>query len=212
MFCFCSKCGSLRATNAQSCPTCGAPVGKSAEESALAQPVGTPATSGTNAVKVVLIIVAALVGLGILGAGVVRFFAWRAAHAVHVSSSGSHMTLSKPDGSISINTNETYTASDLGTDIYPGVTVGKGVMRMTLPTGAMVSATCITTDTKDQVLAFYREKFGNDVSVPETADGAVITTNKSPRKSVVITITKQASEYGGKTQIHTVHTMPTKSA
>jgi hypothetical protein len=175
------------------------------------QTVAAPAKSGSSALKIVLIILAVVIGLGILAMGAVGFFVWRVAHAVHVSGNGSNVTLNTPGGTITTNNSETYSASDLGTDIYPGAVSGKGGMRMSLPTGTMVSAVYLTGDSKDQVLAFYKTRFGSDASVFDSSDGTVLTVNKGQQESVVVTITKGAGDNSGKTEIHIVHTTSTKS-
>jgi hypothetical protein len=177
---------------------------------AVAPPAAAPAQSGGSALKIILIILAVVVCLGILGMGAVGFFAWRVAHAIHVSGNGSDVTIHTPGGSLSANTSETYTAADLGTDIYPGAISGKGSMRMSLPTGSMVTAIYLTGDTKDQVLAFYKEKFGSEASIYDSSDGTVLTVNKGEQENVVVTITKGTSDNEGKTQIAIVHTTSKK--
>lgn len=207
---FCSKCGAELAAGAQACTACGTSV-TAGPVVAPVQPVAAPPRSGNNAVKIILIIVAVFVGLGILGAGAFGFFVWRVAHAVRVSESGKQVTLSTPGGSFSANTAENISASDLGTDVYPGAQSGKGSVRMSLPTGSMVSAVYVTSDSKDQVLAFYKDKFGSDASVFDAPTGSVITLNKG-QESIVVTVTVSQSEYDGKTQIHIVHTTSNKSS
>ena len=207
---FCSKCGAELSPNAQSCTACGAPVAVPVLVAATSTPAAAPAQSGGSALKIILIILAVVVGLGILGMGAVGFFAWRVAHAIHVSGNGSDVTIHTPGGSLSANTSETYTAADLGTDIYPGAISGKGSMRMTLPTGSMVTAVYLTGDSKDQVLAFYKEKFGSEASIYDSSDGTVLTVNKGEQENVVVTITKGASDNEGKTQIAIVHTTAKK--
>ncbi|MGA9673168.1 MAG: hypothetical protein WBQ94_28470, partial [Terracidiphilus sp.] len=124
------------------------------------QPAPVQAKSGGSALKIILIIIAIFVGLGILGVGAFGFMVWRIAHAVHVSGSGNQATLNLPGGTISTNSNETYSASELGTDIYPGATSGKGGMRMNLPTVSMVTAIYVTSDPKEQVVNFYKTRLG----------------------------------------------------
>jgi hypothetical protein len=174
--------------------------------------MAAPPKSGGNAVKIILIIVAVFVGLGILGASAFGFFVWRIAHSVHVSGSGNQVTLNTPGGSISTNAGATYTATDLGIDLYPGAQSGKGSMRMTMPTGTMVTAVYVTSDSKDQVVSFYKNKLGSDASVYESGEGSVLTMNKGQQDSIVITVSTSPSEYEGKTQIHIVHTTSTKSS
>jgi hypothetical protein len=171
-----------------------------------------PAKSGNNVVKIVLIVVAIFVGLGILGGSAFAFFVWRIAHSVHVSDSGKQVTLSTPAGSFSANETQSFSASDLGTEIYPGAQSGKGSMRMTLPTGTMVSAVYVTSDSKDQVVSFYKSQAGSDASVFDSPNGSVITLNKGQQESIVVTVTTSPSEYDGKTQIHIVHTTSTKAS
>lgn len=208
---FCSKCGAELSPNTQFCAACGAPAAAVPAVVVPVQPVAVPAKSGSSALKIILIILAVFIGLGILGAGAFGFFVWRVAHAVHISGNGSDMSIHTPGGTLTANTSETYTAGDLGTDIYPGATSGKGGMRMTLPTGSMVSAVYVTGDSKAQVLDFYKTRFGSNASVFDSADGTVLTVNKSQKESVVVTITKGSSQYDGKTEIHIVHTTSNKT-
>ena len=176
-------------------------------------PAPVPVKQGSSAVKIVLIILAIFVGLGVLGAGAISFVVWRAAHAIRAAANGGQMAVNLPGGSFSADTSESFSSSDLGTDIYPGASAGKGSMRMTLPTGTMVSAVYITSDSKDQVIAFYKNKFGSDnVTAFDSADGSVITYAKGQQESVVVTVTSSATEYDGKTQIHIVHTKATKAS
>jgi hypothetical protein len=207
---FCSKCGAELSPDAQSCGACGTPVVAAVPVAVPVQPAAAPAKSGSSALKIILIILAVVIGLGILGMGAVGYFAWRVAHAIHVSGNGSDVTIHTPGGSFGANTSESYTASDLGTDIYPGATAAKGGMRMTLPTGSMVTAVYVTGDSKDQVLSFYKDKFGSEASIYDSGDGTVLTVNKGEKESVVLTITKGTGDEEGKTQITIVHTTATK--
>lgn len=206
----CSKCGVETPAGAQACTACGTAAATPA--AAHVQPAAPQPQSGSNAVKIILIVVAVFVGLSIVGAGAFGFFVWRIAHAVHVSGSGNQVTLSTPGGSFSANTADNISASELGTDIYPGAQPGKGSIRMTLPTGTMVSAVYVTSDSKDQVLSFYKSKFGSEVSIFDAPTGSVITLNKGQQESIAVTVTVNPSEYDGKTQIHIVHTTSIKSS
>ncbi len=225
---FCSKCGAEVAPGAYACTGCGAPLVASPAAPAAAQPVnvgplqavpGVPAQAvaapppqGNNAVKIILIVVAILVGLGILGAGAFGFMVWRVAHAIHTSgystsTDNGSVSVNTPGGSIKVNNSQNYSADDLGTDIYPGATQGKGGMQMDLPTGKMVTAVYVTSDSKDQVTAFYKSKFGSEGSTFDAPTGTVMSVNKSPQDSVMVTITSNSSENEGKTQITIVHTI-----
>jgi hypothetical protein len=210
---FCSKCGAAVTPGAYACSACGTPVAAAPAVAVPVQPVAPAPQQGTSALKIVLIILAVFIGLGVLGAGAFGFMVWRAAHAIRMAANGEKMSMSLPGGSFSAGTDQTFSASDLGTDIYPGATSAKGSMRMTLPTGTMVSAGYVTSDSKDQVIAFYKNKFGSaNTTAFDSADGSVITYAKSQQESIVVTVTSNPSEYGGKTQIHIVHTTAVKSS
>ena len=108
------------------------------------QPVGAPPPkSGPSALKIILIIVAVFVGLGIIGACVAGYGIYRVAHAIHKDANG-EIVVNTPKGAITANPNETFTASDLGIAIYPGATQGKGGLRMTIAGKTMVSANFLT--------------------------------------------------------------------
>ena len=237
---FCANCGAETPTNPQPCGTCGAPAAAAAAPAAYtpvqpvpfqpvasqpssyqpvaAQPVAypppaAPAKSGSSAIKIILIVIAVFVGIGILGAAIVGYGVWRVAHSIHVSGSGdnAHMTFNAPGGgTISANTAETFTAEDLGTDIYPGATAGKGSMRMTLPNGSWVTAVFVTPDSKDQVVSFYKSKFGSDASIFDNANSAVISLQKGKKESIMVTVTANQSQYNGKTQVTILHTTSNK--
>jgi hypothetical protein len=160
-------------------------------------------------VKIVLIVVGVIVLLGILAVAAVGFFAWRVSRAFHVSGSGDHASVSIP-GVMSANTTEKFSASDLGTDVYPGAQSGKGGMRMTLPNGSMVTAVFTTSDSKDQVVSYYKSKFGDQAATYDTADGALLQLKKSDKEVVMVTVTAKPDQINGKTQITIVHTTSNK--
>jgi hypothetical protein len=59
-----------------------------------------------------------------------------------------------------------------------------------------------------QVLVFYRDKFGPKVTVVETPDGALVTSSKNENESVMVTIGRDESD--GKTSITISHATSTK--
>jgi hypothetical protein len=173
-----------------------------------AQPASAqPRAGGSSALKIVLIIVAVFAFLAMMVVGVIGYGVWRVSRAVHVNRATGETTISTSSGTFSANTSPKFTADELGTDIYPGAQPGKGGLRMTLPTGPMVSASFLTSDSKDQVIAFYKNKFGSQAMTVDTGDGAVLTVNKSKQDSLMLTITQKPSQFDGKTQIHIMHTI-----
>jgi hypothetical protein len=210
---FCAKCGSAISANEQFCTSCGAAAathGSAPAQPIAAQPAAVPAKSGSSAVKIILIIVAVIVGLGILGLGAISYVGWRVSRAIHVDGPNGQMTIQTPEGKVDLNASQTYTADDLGTDPYPGAQSTHGGMKMNLPTGSMVIGSFLTSDSKQQVVDFYKSKFGSNTAVMDTPDGALITFSKSKQESVMVTITANSSRNNGKTQITITHTINTK--
>ena len=175
------------------------------------QVVAAPAKSGGGALKIILIVLAIFVGLGILGAGAVGFMVWRVAHAIHTSANGNNASISLPGGTITANSDEKYTASDLGTDIYPGAQSGKGSMRMTLPTGSVITAVYVTSDPKEQVVDYYKGKLGAEASVFDSGNSAVLSLQKGKQESIMVTVSTNQSQDEGKTRIAIMHTKTNKS-
>jgi hypothetical protein len=197
---FCPKCGSALPDNEQVCKSCGA---------AAATQAAAPDKSGSSAVKIILIIVAVIFGLGILIL-VGGVFAVR--HFVHnITGPDGQMSIQTPEGKVNVNTSQTFTAAELGTDPYPGAQATRGGMKMNLPGGSMVMGSFLTSDSKQQVIDFYKAKFGSNTAVMDTADGAIITMPKSKQESVMVAVTANQSRDNGKTRIVITHTINTKA-
>jgi hypothetical protein len=165
-----------------------------------------PAKSGSSAVKIILIVLAILIGLGVLGAGAVGFVAWRVARSFHLNGKNGQITMNTPSGSVTASSEGGFTSDELGTDIYPGAQSVHGGMRMNLPTGSIVSGAFLTPDSKDQVLAFYKSKLGSTASVFDSDTSAMISVKKGGHENIMVTISARPSENNGKTKISIVHT------
>jgi len=211
---YCSKCGSEIPAGNANCNVCGASVAPAASTAVPPPAMAPPVTTGggSSAIKIVLIIVAIVVFLGVLGLGAVGYVAWKVARAVHVNNANGEVTVNTAQGSMTANTKKSFTASELGIDIYPGAQSAEGGMRMSLPTGTMISGAFETSDSPDQVVSFYKAKAGSDAAVMEAGEGAVITLKKSEKEAVVVTVSADSSKPGGKTQIHIVHTVSAKAS
>jgi hypothetical protein len=170
-------------------------------------PPPPPVQKSNTALKVILIVVGIFVFLVLLVVGVVGYIGYRAVHAIHKAANGA-ITMNTPGGTVSMNDNETFTASDLGVAIYPGAAPGKGSMRMTLPTGPVVAANYVTGDSVAQVVAFYKEKLGGGATSMEFGSTAMLTKTTGDHDSITITVSaKSSGDDAGKTQIHIQHTV-----
>ena len=163
-----------------------------------------PQKSGNTALKIILIIVVAFVGLGVLAAAGFGYFAYRVSRAVHISNKGGGaVEISTPGGSFSAG-NTTVSASDLGVDIYPGAAAQKGAVRISTPSGTAITGVFETTDSLDKVVDFYKGKLGSGASVYQSDKGAVLTlADEAKKTSVMVTIS--ADDPDGKTKIAIMH-------
>jgi hypothetical protein len=162
-----------------------------------------PPKSGPSALKIILIILAVFVGLGIIGAGIIGYGVYRVAKTVHKDADG-NITVNTLKGTFTANASDTFTASDLGIAIYPGATQGKGGLRMTIAGKSMVSANFLTPDLPDKVIAFYKDKAGPNAQTMTTGNGGIITMQNGSN-SITVTIMQSASENNGQTQITIVN-------
>lgn len=161
-----------------------------------------PSTSGGSALKIILIIVAVFVLLGVLAAGVVGFGIWRVSHAIHLNRNGEGVSISTPNGTMSAGAASSITEADLGVAIYPGAQRGQGSLNLRSPHGSMVTAVYLTSDSASQVADFYKGRLGDQASVMESGESTMITSASNERSSILVTISPEA----GKTKITIVHT------
>ena len=149
-----------------------------------------PPKQGPSALKIVLIIIAVLFGIGIIGAGIVGYGVYKVAKAVKMSASSS----------------QPVTESDLGVPIYPEATQGKGSLHMTIAGKTMTTANFLTPDSQSQVIAFYQNSMGPNARSTTSSNGGTIVLNKGSGETVTVTIPRgRTLNEGGETQIVIVH-------
>jgi hypothetical protein len=170
-------------------------------------PAVTASSSGT--LKVVLIIVGAIVCLGMLAAFAVMFGLWRISKSVHVDRAGG-MTITTPAGKFSSGRTSTahLSESEVGAPIYPGAIAEEGGFKLGGDSGTMATYVFKTSDSVQQVLAFYRDKFGPKTSVVETPKGGIVTAAKNDNEGVMVTVGRDDNE--DKTSITITHATSTK--
>jgi len=216
---FCTKCGTAATDDTQFCTKCGAPLGAVASApaplaytppaayglpaAATVQPA--PTGGGSNALKIILIIVGIFVGLGILSVCAVMFGIWRVSKVVRVSSigNGGAVSVSTPSGTMTAGSDAKVSASDLGVDLYPGATQQQGAVRVSTPGGTAVTAAYTTSDSLAKVVDFYKGKLGAGASVFQSDKSAVLTeTDTNKKNSVMVTIEGQSD---GTTKFSILH-------
>ena len=175
------------------------------------QTSGTPAlpaappSGKSNTLKIVLILLGVFAFLVVLAVGAIGYTAWRVSRAIRIDKNGG-MTVNTKSGTYSTNPTDKFTADELGTDVYPGAQVDKGGMRMTLPTGPVVAANFLTSDPKDKVIAFYKDKLGSGTTSMDIGTGAILQRTRGNHDALTVTIVQRDNQDNGKTQIHIMHT------
>jgi len=71
----------------------------------------------------------------------------------------------------------------------------------------MVTAVYLSSDPPDKIVAFYKEKLGDQGSIVQTSNGTVLSAGDKDRNNVVITITPE----GNSSKIAIVHVTNTKT-
>ena len=77
----------------------------------------------------------------------------------------SNFSVNTLGATITGNSKEMFSASDLLTDSYFSVQSARGGMRITLPTGSPVTAAYVTSGSKDKAASYYKHKLGSQANV-----------------------------------------------
>jgi hypothetical protein len=199
---FCNSCGANVAPGIKFCNKCGAAVAAPSPAPGAA-PVSTAPTqgSGSGVLKVILIVVGIFVILGVLAVSTVAFIGWRVARNLHVKQEGDHVKIESPFGSMETPKNPEDAARAVGVDVYPGAQVQKnGAATFTLGGIHTASAMFISSDSVDQVSAFYKAKFPNATVTTSDQDHCTIIAQDQKHMT---TINIQADN--GQTKIQITH-------
>jgi len=189
---FCNACGGTVEPGAKFCPKCGAAV----PAAAVASTPATPAQS--DAIKVILIVVAIVVGLSILGIGTATFIGWRVARHARVEQNGGKVRVETPFGTVESNDNSDEAARNLGIDIYPGARARKSsAANVTMGAMHTVAAEFETDDPPERVADFYKKRLPHaNIAVSDEKQYTIISHDK--KNMFTINIEPQ----DGKTLIH----------
>src|SRR5271168_2994089 len=121
---FCNSCGAALNSGANSCTKCGAAIAGGAPTAAAPVPVAPAPARGNSALKVVLIVIAVIVGIGVLGITTIVFVGYHIAKGSHVTQDGDKVKVDTPFGTFSANDPDDA-VRELGVEVYPGAQVQK---------------------------------------------------------------------------------------
>jgi flagellar basal body-associated protein FliL len=189
---FCNSCGTTLETSATFCPKCGTavPMAAAIPATAASAPVAPP--QGNSALKVILIVVAVVIALGILGIGTLTFIVHRIAHNRRVSNRDGNVQVETPFGTVQSTNNPDEAVRNLGIDPYPGARVLEG-NSATIGGMHTVQAQFESDDSADKVMAFYSSKLPNaKVNTKDQNHYTIVSTDK--KNIVTINITSEGSK------------------
>jgi len=192
---FCNSCGTTLEAGARFCPKCGAalPAATAIPATIPAAPVAS-SPQGSGALKIILIVVAVIIALGILGIGTLVFVVRHIAHNSHIDNTNGNVRVETPFGTVQSTNNPDEASRNLGVDTYPGARVLNG---NTATIGGMhtVTAEFESNDSAQNVMAFYVSKLPNATVTTQQNRSSIVSTDK--RNIVTIQIEPQ----DGKTRI-----------
>jgi len=216
---FCTSCGSPLEETSKFCMRCGTPAGAPSGPAeapggpASARPPVAPAAgvvaagppaaakAGSPVVKIVLIVVAVLVFIGVIGIGTCVYVGYKLKQKVGGVVETARTTLGErgtPEVQLEKGGagSEAETAATVDVPPYPGSTATEGGGQFSFGgEGGISSQEYETSDSVEQVLAFYKDKFGAKIHIQESEGKAIFTlTTKSALNTVTITRDAEAEK------------------
>jgi len=174
---FCNSCGATLNPGTKFCNKCGAAASALPTAPSPTSMAPPPApTGGSSALKVILIVVAVIVGIGILVIATIGIIGYRIASRSHVSQNGDHVKVETPFGSVETSKDPDQAAKDLGVDIYPGAEVQRnGASSASF--GGIHTSTAVfqSNDPPDKICSFYKSRF----------PGAMVTSSEQNHCNIV---------------------------
>lgn len=203
---FCTNCGSVMDDNARFCVKCGKAVTPAAGAAAASAPASAPAAAGVpapapaqksgGALKIVLIILAILLIIGAIIAGVVGYGIYKLKKSVNISQSGDSAVIETPYGKFGGGTlSSSDAAEQLGVDLYPGAEQEGDAASGTLGNTSTVSITLMTSDTVDQVAQFYKSRYPKAMTTSTDGNFTLVAGDKTSM------LTINAEDSSGRTKI-----------
>ncbi len=201
---FCNSCGAQVDDAAAFCRSCGKPLPRTATAPPQAgfSPQPPPPTnrevpfdaprSGSSVVKVVLIVFAVIIGMGVLGV----VSAFHMLKRVKVEQRGDRTHVETPFGTVDTNADPAEVAKNLGVEVYPGAKALESSSAVTVGSMKTATATFTTSDPPDKVSEFYEKRLPNArVSTHDGKEHTIVADTESGMTTVSI------DSSGGKTTI-----------
>ncbi len=206
---FCTSCGATLETSGRFCTQCGAAVaatvtaqstssqsgsGFAARPAMQAIPNSATAPASSNAVKIVLVVIAVLVGLTVIGGVTATLIGLKIARGVKVETQGDHARVVTPFGTVESDGDAVQAARNLGVDVYPGARPLPGASSVKMGGFSTVTASFETPDPPDAVQAWYHSRFPrSNLSVNDQNSHTLAFATDKGMVSIVIEATGRGS-------------------
>jgi hypothetical protein len=184
-----------------------------AQAPAAAVAAAPAAKSGSPIVKIILIVLAVLIFIGLLSAASCVYFIYRTKQRVTQFQKQVQTTFPMQVGTREVHPQPVAPAAtpappagpvvDTGVATYPGATPWGGGAQVSGPNATMKTQEYTTSDSVDQVLAFYKDKLGPSAMVTQSGGQAVVQILGANGETTVAIKTDSSS---GKTHI-TINTI-----
>lgn len=226
---FCANCGSPMVEGQSFCGKCGAKVGAQAAPppaaatpppASAAPPPATPTAppgvapaakkAGSPVLKIVLIVVAIFAFFTVASIGACVYVGYRAKQrldqTIKVDEAGKAITLKTPKGDIRLGERAGGEARSIGgVPPYPGSTpVNKGAAFSVGDKDLISGQEYVTSDSVEEVVAFYKQKLGPKTSVTEY-DGRFQLTHQDEDEESITVVHVNRDEETGDTKIFISH-------
>jgi hypothetical protein len=163
-----------------------------------------------SATKIILIVVGVFVALGIIAVCVIGAGVWYIAKSAHKDANG-QISMNLPFGSIHTLAPDQVKESDFGVPFYPGSRCLTGT-RTDTTSFTQLTATFLTEDSSDKVIAFYKDKAGPGAHTTTLPFGGTqVTIPAQAGASIGVLIMQSKSTTAGETRIQIVRSTPTST-
>ena len=159
---------------------------------AIPSAVPAPSPQGSGTLKIILIVGAVILAIGILGIGTLTFLVRRIAHHHRIDNNDGNVRVETPFGAVQSSNDPDEASRNLGIDIYPGARVLTGNSAIV---GKMhtVEAEFESDDSAQKVMAFYTSKLPRaNVAAKDQDHYTIVSTDK--KNLVTINIEPQGSK------------------
>ncbi len=190
---FCTSCGAQVADTARFCSKCGKPLANPA--SAASAPAPPRADGG--ALKVLLIIIAVVVGVVVISVAISGYVGYRAMRNAKIITTPSGTKITSSLGKVETTHDLSKFAQESGVEIYPGATLVDEGANVTAGNVNTVAGNLETSDPPDKVAGFYRSKYPDATVHDENGMHSIVSNGENG--TVTISIEPSAE---GKTHIH----------